>query len=308
LKFTFRYEGKFIEPDDDWLKCIEATSDELLGPYSKAEDNALSAAFGSRKKKRLNRVFDAIGFMYPDYRYPLKGQKRKGATSGKGDASVALSEPAPKRKKVKVLTHRPRFIEPAIVPEFGGETSTATEAKGPALTQKNEEPAMTPKADNIREIEVEKTKILEVTSPSARLTVPKAQKDLTATPKRKRMVNVLDVLETIKSSSTTPKKTAEAPKTQIESKTSEDEATKSQTMAEAGPSEPAKEKSLKTEEETKKEATKQILPKKTLSSTPEASSRVPDYIVRHASGKKLSKEEKREAQYYAQKLKYPKGH
>jgi hypothetical protein len=66
LKYTFRYECKFIEPDDDWLKCIEATSDELLGPYSKAEDNALSAAFEGRKKKRLNRVFDAIGFMYPD--------------------------------------------------------------------------------------------------------------------------------------------------------------------------------------------------------------------------------------------------
>jgi hypothetical protein len=129
LKSTFRYEGKFIEPDDDWLKCIEATSNELLGPYSKTEDNALSATFGGRKKKRLNRVFDAIGFMYPDYRYPLKGHKRKSATSGKGDASVALSEAAPKRKRVKVLTHRPRFIEPASVPEFGGETSTATEAK-----------------------------------------------------------------------------------------------------------------------------------------------------------------------------------
>jgi hypothetical protein len=307
LKYTFRYEGKFIKPDDDWLMCIEATSDELLGPYSKAEDNALSAAFGGRKKKRLNRVFDAIGFMYPDYRYPLKGKKRKSATSGKGDASAALSEPTPKRKKVKVLTHRPRFIEPATVPEFGGETSTATEAKGPTLTQKNEEPAMMPKADNIKEIEVEKTKILEVTSPSAGMTVPKAQKDLTATPKRKRMVNVLDVLETIKSSSTTPKKTAEAPKTQIETKTSEDEAVKSQTVAEARPSEPAKEKSLETGEETKKEATKQILPEKTLSSTPEASSRVPDYIVRHASGKRLSEEEKREAQHYAQKLKYPKG-
>jgi hypothetical protein len=118
LKDTFRYEGKFVEPDDDWLKCIEATSDELLGPYSKAEDNALSATFGSRKKKRLNRVFDAISFMYPDYRYPPKGQKRKSATSGKDVASAALSEPAPKRRKVKVLTHRPRYIEPATVPEF----------------------------------------------------------------------------------------------------------------------------------------------------------------------------------------------
>jgi hypothetical protein len=56
--------------------------------------------------------------MYPDYRYPLKGQKRKSATSGKGDALVALSEAALKRKKVKVLTHRPRFIEPASVPNL----------------------------------------------------------------------------------------------------------------------------------------------------------------------------------------------
>jgi hypothetical protein len=103
LKYTFRFRDQFIEPDDDWLKCVENTSDELRA-YSKSEDNALSAAFGSRKKKRLNRVFDAIGFVYPDYRYPPRGQKRKGATSGKDVASAAPSELVPKRKKVKVLT------------------------------------------------------------------------------------------------------------------------------------------------------------------------------------------------------------
>jgi hypothetical protein len=42
--------------------------------------------------------------VYPDYRYPPRGQKRKGATSGKVAASAAPSEPAPKRKKLKVLT------------------------------------------------------------------------------------------------------------------------------------------------------------------------------------------------------------
>jgi hypothetical protein len=73
LKYTFRFGDQFIEPDDDWLKYVENTSDELLGAYSKSEDNALSAAFGSRKKKRLNRVFDAIGFVYLDYRYPPRG-------------------------------------------------------------------------------------------------------------------------------------------------------------------------------------------------------------------------------------------
>jgi hypothetical protein len=317
LKYTFRFGDQFIEPDDDWLKCVENTSDELLGAYSKFEDNALSAAFGSRKKKRLNRVFDAIGFMYPDYRYPSWGQKRKSATSRKDDAPAAPSEPAPKRKKVKVLTHRPCYIEPATVPEFGGETSSATEAKEPALTQRIEVSAAKPKvssvklaepkADNIEEIMVEGTKTLEIISPSAELTVPKAQKGLTATPKRKRMVNVLDVLETINTSST-PKKIAEAPKMQSETRLTEAEAAKSQVETEAGPSEPTKEKSLEIrEKETEKEAIEQILPEKAATPTPEASSEVLDYIVRHASGKRLSEEEKREAQYYARKLKYPKG-
>jgi hypothetical protein len=251
LKYTFRYEGKFIEPDDDWLKCIEATSDELLGPYSKTEDNALSAVFGSRKKKRLNRVFDAIGFMYPDYRYPLWGQKRKGASSRKDDASAAPSEPTSKRKKVKVLTHRPRFIEPATVPEFGGETSTAAEAKEPTPARKIDELTATPKTEEIEEPRAEGTKTSEILSPLAEVEVPKTQKGPTMTPKIKRMVNVLDVLETIKSSRTTPKKIAEIPKVQIETTASEAVSTKHQAETVAGASEPAKMKSLETiEKET----------------------------------------------------------
>jgi hypothetical protein len=51
LKYTFRYGDKFDEPNDDWLKFIEVTSDELLGSYSRAEDNALSTAFGGREKE-----------------------------------------------------------------------------------------------------------------------------------------------------------------------------------------------------------------------------------------------------------------
>jgi hypothetical protein len=173
LKYTFRFGDQFVEPDDDWLKCVENTSDELLGAYTKSEDNALSAAFGSRKKKRLNRVFDAIGFVYPDYRYPPRGQKRKGATSGKVAASAAPSEPAPKSKKLKVLTHQPRYIEPATVPEFSGETSSLNGPTPPM--QKIEEPAAVPKVtstklaepktDNIAETRVEGTKTLEVLRP-----------------------------------------------------------------------------------------------------------------------------------------------
>jgi hypothetical protein len=282
LKYTFRFGDQFIEPDDDWLKCVENTSDELLGAYSKSEDNALSAAFGSRKKKRLNRVFDAIGFVEPDYRYPPRGQKRKGATSEKAVASAAPSEPTPKRKKVKVLTHRPCYIEPAIVPEFGGETSSAIEAKGPVLTQRIEELAAMPKANKIEEPRTEGTKTSEVLSPSAGVEVLKTQKDLAATPKRKRMASVLDVLETIKTSSSTPGKMAKASKTQIETETklTEAEAILSQADAEAGPSVPAKEKSSETREKAaEEEDIEQILPEKAVAPAPEASSEVLDYII-----------------------------
>jgi hypothetical protein len=83
----------------------------------------LSSAFEGRSKKRLNRVFDAIGFIYPDYCYPSwkQGKKRKAATS----AITAV----PKGKKIKVLTHGPRYIETTTLPKFGEETYSAVEAK-----------------------------------------------------------------------------------------------------------------------------------------------------------------------------------
>jgi hypothetical protein len=296
LKYTFRFGDQFFEPDDDWLKCVENTSDELHGAYSKSKDNELSAAFGSRKKKILNRGFDAIGFVYPDYRYPPRGQKRKGATSGKVAASAAPSEPAPKSKKLKVLTHRPRYIEPAIVPEFNGETSSATKAKGPAPpTQKIEEPAAMTKADKTEEPIIEGAKTLEVLSPSAEVTVPKAQKGLVATPKRKRMASVLDVLESVKASSSIPSgKIAEASKMQTEAKTkpAEAEAAVSQASAEARPSESADKQPSEIEEKAAEEETiEQSLPKKTLVPAREALKENIEYIIRHASGKRLSKEE-----------------
>jgi hypothetical protein len=66
LKYTFRFRNQFDKPNDDWLDVVEATSDEILGVYSKAEDEAMTTAFGTRGKKRLNMVFDVIGFVYPN--------------------------------------------------------------------------------------------------------------------------------------------------------------------------------------------------------------------------------------------------
>jgi hypothetical protein len=124
------------------------------------------------------------------------------------------------------------------------------------------------------------------------------------------MASVLDVLETIKTSSSTPGKVAKASKAQIETETKliEAKASMGRADAEAGPSEPAKEKSSEIgEKAAEEEAIEQILPEKATAPTPRAPSEVLDYIIRHASGKRLSKEEIFEAKHYARELKYPKG-
>jgi hypothetical protein len=315
LKYTFRFREKFDEPNDDWLKCIKATSDELLGAYYKAENNALSAAFGGRGKKRLNRVFDAIGFVYPYYRYPLRGQEKKRKTV----ASATPVESVSKGKKVKVLTHRPRYIEPDVVPEFGTGTSSATETKEIVPTmQSTKEPTVMPKVptvelvetkvDKVEEPKIEKImKMPEILSPSTEATVLKVHMGSIVTPKRRRMENVLDVvLETTKTLSPAPtRKVAEASKAQPEadSKQVEIEAATIQAETEAGPSVPTE----MVRADPKEKSTKRIATEKIEAPGPEASNKSIDYIIRHALGKVLSQEEMLEAQHYVKKLKYPKG-
>ena len=56
----------------------------------------------------------------------------------------------PKSKKVKVQTHRPRYIEPVVVPKFGEGASSTTEARQTApITQSIEEPAIMPKTPTV---------------------------------------------------------------------------------------------------------------------------------------------------------------
>jgi hypothetical protein len=43
----------------------------------------MTAAFGARGKMRLNRVFDVIGFVYPNYCFPVRRQGGKGKLKGK---------------------------------------------------------------------------------------------------------------------------------------------------------------------------------------------------------------------------------
>jgi hypothetical protein len=80
LPYYYKFKRHFKVPCQEWLDTIEVMCNEILGNHSKKEDQLMTAAFGTRPKRRLNRVMDALGFEYPDYERLDKGaegQKRK---------------------------------------------------------------------------------------------------------------------------------------------------------------------------------------------------------------------------------------
>jgi hypothetical protein len=220
---------------------------------------------------------------------------------------------------MKVLTHRPRYIEPTVILEFGKGTSSVVEVKEVVpIVQSTDEPTVVPKVptfgpseakdDMAKEPQVERViEMPEILSPLAAADLPKMHRAPIATPKRRRMANVLDdVLETTKALSPAPtKKIVEATKAQAETETgqAEAEATKIQAEAEAGPPAPVAAKPAAPEEKM----AGQDMAERARSPASEAQAEAADYIYRHASGKKLSEDEIAEARHYAQKLKYSKG-
>jgi hypothetical protein len=165
------------------------------------------------------------------------------------------------------------------------------------------------KIGRVEEPKIEEiVKMPEILSPPAEAILPKVQKASAATPKWRRMANVMDVvLETTKAlSPALTKKIApsetEAKQAETETRQTETEAAQIQAEIEAGPSVPIATRPAASEEK----ATEQIASEKIEALAPEASNKDIDYIIRHASGKELSQEEMLEARHYAQKLKYPK--
>jgi hypothetical protein len=77
LPYRFKFEKQFKEPCNKWLEMIETMCNEILGNYTKKEDQLMTTAFGSRPKRRLNRVMDALNSDYPDY------EKLDGGAKGK---------------------------------------------------------------------------------------------------------------------------------------------------------------------------------------------------------------------------------
>ena len=83
---------------------------EIIGNYTMKEDQLMTAAFGSRLKRRLNCVMDALNFEYPDYERLDEGAvwgKRKSVVSILGkQATRSVKEDQKASKKQKSLQSR----------------------------------------------------------------------------------------------------------------------------------------------------------------------------------------------------------
>jgi hypothetical protein len=148
--------------------------------------------------------------------------------------------------------------------------------------------------DKAEEPQVERViEMPEILSPPAVADLPKMQRAPVATPKR-RMASMLDVvIETTKALSPAPtKKITEAAKGRAE-------ATKIQAEAKAGPSAPIAVKLAAPKDKPAGQNAPETPP-------PEAPIETIDYIILHASMKKLSEEEIWEARHYA-KVEISKG-
>jgi hypothetical protein len=146
LPYRFKFEKQFKEPCQEWLEMIETMSNEILGNYTKKEDQLMTAAFGTRSKRRLNRVMDALKFEYPDYE-----RLNKGAEGAKRKRVVSvLSRQAGRMVKEdeKILKKRKTSPEPKVA----ALKKRKAKSLEPKVTKEEKETPSTPPAAEVAEI------------------------------------------------------------------------------------------------------------------------------------------------------------
>jgi hypothetical protein len=201
LPYYYKFKKHFKVPCQEWLDTIEVMCNEILGNYSKKEDQLMTAAFGTRPKRRLNRVMDALDFEYPDYERldkDAEGQKRKRVAGAlnkddeeqlkkkklklepKTDASKKRKATAPKQKAIDEEEETAATPSTTDVEEILKVMNESLHVKisplGPHLTklfQKEKEPAKTKKAARPKKQRIfTVTEVIEGTPPQA--SAPKA--------------------------------------------------------------------------------------------------------------------------------------
>jgi hypothetical protein len=197
LPYRFKFEKQFKEPCQEWLEMIETICNEVLGNYTKKEDQLMTAAFGTRPKRRLNRVMDALNFEYTDYERLNKGaegQKRKrivGVLSRQAARMVKEDEEAIKKRKS------------SPEPKVAALKKRKAAALKPKTTKIEEETPSTPSAADVEEILKVMTKSLPIKllSPLGPHLTKLLQKEETSVakkvigPKRRRIVTVIEAIE-----------------------------------------------------------------------------------------------------------------
>jgi hypothetical protein len=128
------------------LDTIEVMCNEILGNYTKKEDQLMTAAFGSRPKRRLNRVMDAQNFEYPNYERLNKGtegQKRKRIVSVLGRQAARMV-----KEDEEILEKKKSRPEPKVV----APKKRKVAAPKQKMTNIEEETPSTPSAADVEEI------------------------------------------------------------------------------------------------------------------------------------------------------------
>jgi hypothetical protein len=146
LPYHFKFKKHFKEPCQEWLEMIEAMCNEILGNYTKKEDQLMTAAFGTRPKRRLNRVMDALKFEYLDYERLSKGAegpKQKRVVSVMKRQAARMIKEDEKASKKKKSSPEPKVAVP--------KKRKASAAK-PKTTDIEEEIPSTPRAADVEEI------------------------------------------------------------------------------------------------------------------------------------------------------------
>jgi hypothetical protein len=198
LPYRFKFEKQFKEPCQEWLEMIEIMCNEVLGNYTKKEDQLMTVAFGTRLKRRLNRVMDALNFEYPDYERLNKGAegvKRKRVVS-------VLSRQAAKMVKEdeKSLKKKKTSPEPKVATSKRRRTATPE----PKMAKIEEGAPSTPSTAEVEEILKVMTESLpvkllsplglELTKLLQKKDAPSAAKKVVG-PKKRRIVNVIEAIE-----------------------------------------------------------------------------------------------------------------
>jgi hypothetical protein len=149
LPYHYKFKKHFKEPCQEWLDTIEIMCNDILRNYSKKEDQLMTAAFGSRPKRRLNRVLDALNFDYPDYEQlggDAGGPKRKRIASALDEESTKLAK---KKKEIsEKLSPEPKVAAPRKR-KVASPKPASPEPK--TLVREKEAPA-TPSAAEVEEI------------------------------------------------------------------------------------------------------------------------------------------------------------